>query len=429
MHPRNVYNTEPDFNQLAEKYESFKKHVKKDTNGRSYINFKDPLAVKELCISLLKKDFNLNVNFPINTLCPAVPNRLNYILWLEDLLNDTLSTEEKKNIRGIDIGVGASCIYPLLGCSTNPTWSFLGTEINERSIQIANENIKKNNLQSRITIKHNPNPNNVFLPMEEDDNYAFCMCNPPFYSSQEEIELGLLNKEIEPSAVCTGSTNEMITEGGEFGFIKTMILESVTLKKKIRWYTSMIGLKRTIRPLIKLLEEQQIYNYAVTSFTQGKTVRWAIAWSFYSDYPKSAYIIESWRPVYQFQNSLPRDSNYVLSGIEYILDDLEIKYYKEVQDNIVLHCNADKNTWSRAARRQKAKRQKLSEPQVIEAEIAKEPFFVFKLMINEQTSDTSNLQIVWIQGGHKAQFEGFWSHLKKRIEEHCGIQKGTRFSS
>lgn len=40
-----------------------------------------------------------------------------------------------------------------------------------------------------------------FFDMEQNDTFAFSMCNPPFYASQEEIEQGLLNKELEPSAV------------------------------------------------------------------------------------------------------------------------------------------------------------------------------------------------------------------------------------
>lgn len=40
-----------------------------------------------------------------------------------------------------------------------------------------------------------------FFDIEQDTRFAFSMCNPPFYSSQEEIEQGLLNKELEPSAV------------------------------------------------------------------------------------------------------------------------------------------------------------------------------------------------------------------------------------
>ena len=54
-----------------------------------------------------------------------VENRHNYILWLKDLL-DTTSYEERSHRRGLDIGTGASCIYPLLGCTQRP-WSFIAT--------------------------------------------------------------------------------------------------------------------------------------------------------------------------------------------------------------------------------------------------------------------------------------------------------------
>ena len=40
----------------------------------------------------------INVDIPTNHLIPRVPQRINYILWLEDLLN------QSKNAIGIDIG-------------------------------------------------------------------------------------------------------------------------------------------------------------------------------------------------------------------------------------------------------------------------------------------------------------------------------------
>lgn len=49
-----------------------------------------------------------------------MPNRSNYIHWLEDLLSSDLipspNTDPDKVI-GFDIGTGANCIYPLLGAS------------------------------------------------------------------------------------------------------------------------------------------------------------------------------------------------------------------------------------------------------------------------------------------------------------------------
>lgn len=55
---------------------------------------------------MLKKDFGLDVIIPLDRLIPTVPLRLNYILWIEDLLS--IVTEEveceKHDVHGIDIG-------------------------------------------------------------------------------------------------------------------------------------------------------------------------------------------------------------------------------------------------------------------------------------------------------------------------------------
>lgn len=88
-----------------------------------------------------------------------------------------------------------------MGCASNSNWKFLGTDIDERSIKYAKENVDRNNLQDRITVQHNPDPNKIFILDDDVPVYTFSMCNPPFYNSQEELDQGLLNKELEPSAV------------------------------------------------------------------------------------------------------------------------------------------------------------------------------------------------------------------------------------
>lgn len=65
---------------------------------------------------------------------------------------------------------------------------------------MATENVVRNGLQDRIAIITNPDPNKIFI-LDDATDYTFSMCNPPFYSSEEEIQQGLLNKELEPSAV------------------------------------------------------------------------------------------------------------------------------------------------------------------------------------------------------------------------------------
>lgn len=55
------------------------------------------------------------------------------------------------------------------------------------------------------------------------------MCNPPFYNDREDILRSAGIKVSEPSAVCTGADNEMITPGGEVTFVSRMVQESVVL--------------------------------------------------------------------------------------------------------------------------------------------------------------------------------------------------------
>lgn len=60
-----------------------------------------------------------------------MPNRSNYIHWIEDLLSSDIIPKNdhavgSNDVRGFDIGTGANCIYPLLGASLLG-WSFVGS--------------------------------------------------------------------------------------------------------------------------------------------------------------------------------------------------------------------------------------------------------------------------------------------------------------
>jgi len=98
------------------------------------------------------------VNLLPNNLCPPVPNRLNYLLWLSDLIDNPDMNNDRKQV--LDVGVGASCIYPLLGY-VNFQWDFTGTDIDERNIIIARENVKLNKLQDHIKLFYVQNSQQV----------------------------------------------------------------------------------------------------------------------------------------------------------------------------------------------------------------------------------------------------------------------------
>jgi 23S rRNA (adenine1618-N6)-methyltransferase len=123
----------------------------------------------------------------------------------------------------------------------------------------------------------------ILVPEEIFDIHSidFTMCNPPFYTSESEMLTSAASKQRPPFTACTGSTNEMVTAGGETAFISKMIEESVVLQDRVQWYTSMCGKFSSVEVLVKKLREKGIDNYAVTEFVQGsKTRRWGIAWSF-----------------------------------------------------------------------------------------------------------------------------------------------------
>ncbi|KAJ6658268.1 hypothetical protein lerEdw1_020540 [Lerista edwardsae] len=240
MHARNRYKDKPpDFAYLASKYPEFKQHVQVNLSGRVSVNFKDPEAVRALTCTLLKEDFGLHIDIPLERLIPTVPLRLNYIHWVEDLIAQQNTLAKGSVIWGIDIVVKV------------PQKTLLLDALEEESEVI----------------------------------YDFCMCNPPFFANQLEAK-GVNSRNPRrppPSSVNTGGITEIMAEGGELEFVKRIIHDSLQLKKRLRWYSCMLGKKCTLAPLKKELRIHGVPKVTHTEFCQGRTMRWALAWSFYED--------------------------------------------------------------------------------------------------------------------------------------------------
>lgn len=106
------------------------------------------------------------------------------------------------------------------------------------------------------------------------------MCNPPFYSSSSELLASAAAKSRPPHSACTGAEIEMVTLGGEVAFVSRMIDESIGLKERVLWYTSMLGKLSSVGEVVERLKTVGVNNWAVTEFIQGqKTRRWAVGWS------------------------------------------------------------------------------------------------------------------------------------------------------
>ena len=151
MHDLNPYkHSKPDFNKLAQKYPELQKClIHRGTDGTT-VNWADPLASRLVSEILLTEDFGLTVKFASDRLCPPLPNRINYLCWLQEIFQ-LCQVESQGDCSVLDIGVGASCIYPLLGCKLFQ-WSFVGSDIDSDSVIEAREIVANNNLQDHISI-------------------------------------------------------------------------------------------------------------------------------------------------------------------------------------------------------------------------------------------------------------------------------------
>ncbi|KAJ0260555.1 U6 small nuclear RNA [Hirschfeldia incana] len=276
--PRNKYSDNPpDFASLASLYPSFKPYVffSSSSSSRPRIDWTDYNATRELTRVLLLHDHSLNWWIPDGQLCPTVPNRSNYIHWINDLLSSQiLPTSDKAIVKGFDIGTGANCIYPLLGASLFG-WSFVGSDITDVALEWAQKNVQSNpHISNLIEIRHSPSEIKVLLGVvKESETFDFCMCNPPFFETFEESGLN-------PKTSCGGTHAEMVCDGGEQAFVTRIIQDSAVLRERFRWYTSMLGKKATLKVLVSKLWEVGVTVVKTTEFVQGQTSRWGLAWSF-----------------------------------------------------------------------------------------------------------------------------------------------------
>ncbi|KAI7165866.1 siroheme synthase middle domains-like protein, partial [Hortaea werneckii] len=248
----------------------------KVSKNKRWVDFQDPKVVKHLTNSLLKHDFGLELQLPDDRLCPPVPVRWNYIRWIQELIDTTSDTysdqyDPEREVKGLDIGVGASCIYGLLACKTRPRWLMAGIDIDAHSLQHARVNVESNNLSERIHLVQT-DPNDPLIPLKQMqcETLDFVMTNPPFYDSMQDMQSSYTNKHAPPSAICTGSENEMICPGGDVGFVTRILDESLHLRDRVQWYTAMLG---------KMSSLQRIAGH--------RTKRWAVAWSFRDFRPRN----------------------------------------------------------------------------------------------------------------------------------------------
>ena len=198
LHPRNLHRFGYDFPILIDACPELKSFVFVNQYDTQTINFSDADAVKTLNKALLKLYYGIpNWNIPNQYLCPPIPSRVDYIHHLADLLasNNSGTIPIGENVQGLDIGIGANAIYPLLGNACYG-WSFVGTDTDETALQNCKKIFGSNpNFIDFMSLQLQIEPRFLFKNIiTAEDRFAFTICNPPFHASEAEANKANLRK-------------------------------------------------------------------------------------------------------------------------------------------------------------------------------------------------------------------------------------------
>jgi 23S rRNA (adenine1618-N6)-methyltransferase len=292
LHARNKHIARYDFNELYEFCPELKDHVTENIHGGETIDFANPEAVKLLNKALLMRHYAITFwDIPEDNLVPPIPGRADYIHHAADLLSSFYfgKVPTGPEIRVLDTGCGANCIYPIIG-QREYGWSFVASEIDDKSIASANEIIANNDgLKEAIEIRKQENDRDIFSGIiERGEKFQMSICNPPFHSSAEEAKKGtqrklnnLGRKRVgEVTKNFSGKSNELIYEGGEKKFIQNMLHQSFKYRNSVDWFTTLVSKEAYLKSFYDLLERLGATQVRTIPMGTGNKVSRVLAWTF-----------------------------------------------------------------------------------------------------------------------------------------------------
>lgn len=292
LHPRNRNRTRYDLNALITTNPELASHIMPNKYGEDSVDFSNPVAVKALNKALLNHYYGIkNWEFSDENLCPPIPGRADYIHLIADVLAEnnlgTIPIGDK--ITCFDIGVGASCIYPIIGV-TEYNWKFIGADIDPKSIESAKNIVNSNpSLKDKIECKLQKNPKDIFFGIiGKEDKIDFSICNPPFHSSIEDAQKGTQRKiknlsgkkEKKPTLNFAGISNELICDGGESKFIQKMIIESKKFSKNCFWFSTLVSKQSNLKGIYKSLKDIEANQIKTIPMGTGNKSSRIVVWTF-----------------------------------------------------------------------------------------------------------------------------------------------------
>lgn len=292
LHRLNKHRERYDFSILIENCPELKDFVSLNKYGDESIDFFNADAVKTLNKALLKQYYNIDFwDIPEGYLCPPIPGRADYIHHIAELLGNYNygNIPKGKHIKCLDIGVGANCVYPIIG-NAEYGWSFIGSDIDKVAIESAKQ-IANNNktLKPVIEFRVQENPKDIFYGvLTKEEAIDVSICNPPFHSSLEEANKGTLRKlknlkgekVNKPTLNFGGKNTELWTEGGENKFIRNMVRESKNFANSCFWFTTLVSKQSNLKSIYHALENVEAVEVKTIALGTGNKTSRIVAWTF-----------------------------------------------------------------------------------------------------------------------------------------------------
>ncbi len=292
-HPRSRHRRRYDLPRLVAADPALEPFVRANPRGEPTVDFADPAAVRALNRAILVADYGVTAwDLPPDALCPPVPGRADHVHALADLLTDARgAVRTGDEVVVLDVGVGASCIYPIVG-RREYGWRFVGTDVDPVALESARAIVDANPLLAgAVELRPSLSPDAVLRGVfREGESFAATICNPPFHESAAAAAAAHRDKLRGLGAAASradaprrnfgGRDAELWCEGGERGFLRRLIEQSAAFADRCGWFTSLVSRKESLRPAERALARVRPTEIRTLPLSHGRKTTRILAWRF-----------------------------------------------------------------------------------------------------------------------------------------------------
>jgi len=306
LHPRNKHRERYNFKELISSCPALTPFVRLNNYNDESIDFSNAEAVMLLNKALLKTYYGINHwNIPPGYLCPPIPGRADYIHHIADLLGSCNKgiIPTGNRVKCLDIGVGANCIYPIIG-NKEYGWSFVGSDIEPVAIASAAKITEGNiSLKGKLELRLQRNSKDIFRGIiHPDEGFDLTICNPPFHASLEEAQAGTLRKLrnlnhqriTKPTLNFGGKNKELWCEGGESKFVQNMISQSKPMSSSCFWFSTLIAKSSHLKSVYAALKKAEALEVKTVPMSQGNKTSRIVAWTYLNPEQQRKWVTTRW---------------------------------------------------------------------------------------------------------------------------------------